>query len=334
MANQLQQYNNQTNIDNMSLNAAFDTPVVKQRFESVLKGKEDQFIATLLSVVKNNHMLAKATNSSIMTAAMTAATLDLPVDPNLGLAYIVPYNRSYKDGNSWRKVNEAQFQIGYRGLIQLAQRSGKIKGINADIVYEEEFIRFDKVSGRLELSGDYIDSGEIKGYFAYVELVNGFNKTIFWTKNKVIEHAKKYSKTFDKKTGKFKPGTPWDTEFDAMATKTLLKEIISKYTPMSIEMEKAIREDNEDSTVGSPEIKDVTQEQNDLSDLIGGQDAKAALPENTADDSAAEKPEQEQENPPQDTSYPADEIPSHEDEGNYPKASDGNLFDNLGDMMP
>lgn len=249
----------------------FNSPAVKQKFSEVLEGNGQQFVASLLSIVTNNNLLAKATNESIMTAAMKAATLKLPIEPSLGMAYVVPYNRNEKHGNTWVKINEAQFQMGYRGFIQLAQRSGQIRNINCDIVYKEEFLRYDKVYGTLHLKEEQVDSGEVEGYFASLELINGFRKMIFWKKEKVIAHAQKYSKTYDKQIGDFKPGTPWKTEFDAMAQKTLIKELLSKYAPLSIELQEAIMADNEDSNVNEVKrAKDVTPPESDnLSDLLG-----------------------------------------------------------------
>lgn len=249
----------------------FNSPAVKQKFSEVLDGNGQQFVASLLSIVTNNNLLAKATNESIMTAAMKAATLKLPIEPSLGMTYIVPYNRNEKQGNTWVKINEAQFQMGYKGFIQLAQRSGQIRNINCDIVYKEEFLRYDKVYGTLHLKEEQVDSGEVEGYFASLELINGFRKMIFWKKEKVIAHAQKYSKTYDKQIGDFKSGTPWKTEFDAMAQKTLIKELLSKYAPLSTELQEAIIADNEDSNVNEVKrAKDVTPPESDnLSDLLG-----------------------------------------------------------------
>lgn len=274
----------------------FNSPAVKQKFSEVLDGNGQQFVASLLSIVTNNNLLAKATNESIMTAAMKAATLKLPIEPSLGMAYIVPYNRNEKQGNTWVKINEAQFQMGYKGFIQLAQRSGQIRNINCDVVYKEEFLRYDKVYGTLHLTDEQVDSGEVEGYFASLELINGFRKMIFWKKEKVIAHAQKYSKTYDKQIGDFKPGTPWKTEFDAMAQKTLIKELLSKYAPLSIELQKAILADNEDSNVNEVKrAKDVTpQEPENLSDLLSApeeaEQAKDVTPlEDDAQNSATEK---------------------------------------------
>lgn len=253
-------------------NSFFKSPAVKNRIEQVVGKRAEQFTTSLLSIISNNALLAKATSESIMGAAMKAAVLNLPIEPSLGFAHVVPYNRKYKDGMRWVTVNEAQFQIGYRGLIQLAQRSGQIRNIEHGIIYEEEFLGYDKMRGTLKLTGEYVDSGNIKGYFASLELINGFYKMIFWPKEKVLEHAKKYSKTYDQKTGQFKAGTPWATEFDSMAIKTLLKELLSKYAPLSVEMQDAISADNEDLNFNqSNEIKDaelIDTDQQLLDDLM------------------------------------------------------------------
>lgn len=319
-------------------NSFFKSPAVKNRIEQVVGARSEQFTTSLLSIISNNNLLAKATSESIMGAAMKAAVLNLPIEPSLGFAYVVPYNRKYKDGNRWVTVNEAQFQIGYRGLIQLAQRSGQVRNIEHGIIYEEEFLGYDKIRGQLKLTGDYVDSGVVKGYFASLELINGFYKMIFWPKEKAYEHAKKYSKTFDNKTGDFKAGTPWATEFDSMAIKTLLKELLSKYAPLSVEMQDALEADNTDSTISTP--KDVTpQEANSLDDLIGTQNEKIDAPSNLKDvtEDLHSEPEKtltdENKAVLEDTSYPENEIPDFDQETGEIKASEGNLFDNLGDLI-
>ena len=302
MANEIAKF------DTLTPQQAFKSPAALEKFKSVLDGSEAQFVASLLSIINNNSYLAQATNTSIMNAAMKAATLKLPIEPSLGMAYVVPYNRSEKRGNTWVKINEAQFQMGYKGFIQLAQRSGQIRNINCDVVYKEEFLRYDKVYGTLHLTDEQVDSGEVEGYFASLELINGFRKMIFWKKEKVTEHAQKYSKTYDKQIGDFKPGTPWKTEFDAMAQKTLIKELLSKYAPLSIELQDAIVADNADSTISNKnEIKDVTQEPvaETLDGILG------------ASEEVTEEPKKEvinQELTTTDTKYPADEVPDFDQE--------------------
>lgn len=206
----------------------FNAPAVQQKLAEVVSGNSKQFTASLLSVVNNNSLLAKADSNSIMTAAMKAAVLNLPIEPSLGFAYIVPYK------------GQAQFQIGYRGLIQLAIRSGQVKNINAGVIYASQFVSYDPIFEELQLDLTKPATGDVAGYFASLELTNGFRKMTYWTLERVTAHGKRFSKTFT--------SGPWKTDFDAMAQKTLLKDIISKYAPLSTEMQEAVVADNEAET--------------------------------------------------------------------------------------
>ena len=231
----------------------FNAPAVKAKFQEVLKGKENEFVASLLSVVTNNNLLMKASNESIMTAAMKAAVLNLPIEPSLGQAYIVPYGR------------EAQFQLGYKGLIQLAQRSGKYKSINSGVVYKSQFISYNPLFEELEI--DFTQpQDEVIGYFAAFKLLNGFEKVTYWTKEQAYAHGKRFSKSFN--------NGPWKSDFDAMAQKTLLKQIISKYGPLSIEMEQAIVADNETENEKAAPIDVTPQETESLDDVLGNPTAE------------------------------------------------------------
>ncbi len=237
MANQLQ----------MSHKDFFNRPAVKNKFSEVVSGKSDQFITSLLSVVNNNKLLSKADNNSILTAAMKAATLNLPIEPSLGSAYIVPFK------------GQAQFQLGYKGLIELAQRSGQYKSINAGVVYKAQFKSYDPLFETLELDFSQ-PQDEVIGYFACFELLNGFRKITYWTREEVYNHGKRFSKSFG--------NGPWKTDFDAMAKKTLLKSIIGTYGPKSVDMQQAIVADNENEDEKAAPI-DVTPQEESLSDLIG-----------------------------------------------------------------
>lgn len=230
------------NFDLMAPKDAFNSPVVLDKLKSVVNGRETQFVTSLLSIVNNNSHLAKATNTSVLNAAMKAATLDLPIDPNLGFAYIVPYG------------SEAQFQLGYKGLIQLAQRSGQIVKLNAGEIYASQFKGYNPLTEDLEVDMTVLPKSneEVAGYFAFMRLSNGFEKTLFWTKDRVLAHGKKYSRSFSGKS------SPWQTDFDAMARKTVLKQLLSTYAPLSIEMQQAIIDDNVDSNIQNNGAKDVT----------------------------------------------------------------------------
>ena len=200
---------------------------VQERFEKMLGKKSAGFLSSLLTLVNNNNLLQKANPTSVLAAAATAASLDLPVNPSLGLAWIVPYG------------NGAQFQLGYRGAIALAMRSGQMKSIVMTEVYEGECKCWNRFTETFEF-GDRV-SDSIIGYYARFETVNGFVKATFWTKEEVLKHAKRFSKSFNR--------GPWQTDFDAMAKKTVLLSIIKTYAPMSIEMQSAFESDGKVATV-------------------------------------------------------------------------------------
>lgn len=212
----------------------------KRKFEEVLGKKANSFVGSLLSLVGSTN-LKNVDSNSVMTAAMKAATLDLPIEPSLGFAYVIPYAR------------EAQFQIGYKGLIQLAIRSGQVTKLNAGPVYKNQFVKYDSLFEELEIDFSKPQGDEVAGYFASMELVNGFRKIIYWNKEKVVAHGKRFSKSFNRST------SPWQTDFDAMATKTVLKSMLSTYAPLSTEMQQALVADNEEIAQ-----KDVTPETEDF----------------------------------------------------------------------
>lgn len=208
-------------IDNFLSNS-----MAKEKFEQVLDKGANGFIVSLTSLVKNNSMLNQADPKTVMAAAMTAATLKLPINPSLGLAYIIPYGHRDKNGNY---VVEAQFQMGYKGFVQLAERTGQYRTINATVIREGEIEDIDIITGEIK-RGKRI-SDKVVGYAAYIKFVNGFEKTLYMSKEDMTAHAKKYSQSFQKGFG------PWKDNFDAMAQKTVLKQLISKYGIMSIDMQ-------------------------------------------------------------------------------------------------
>lgn len=212
---------------------------VRGKFQEMLGKRATSFITSVLQIVASNKLLAKAEPHSVYHAAAAAATLDLPLNNNLGFAYIVPYNESSQDkqGN-WITVQVAQFQMGYKGFIQLAQRSGQYKLINAVDVREGELIGKNLLTGELvfkwEQDEEKRDALPIIGYVSYFELLNGFSKMIYMSVKKLKSHAQRYSKTYQKNKGK------WIDDFESMALKTVLKLNISKYGPLSVDMQKAI----------------------------------------------------------------------------------------------
>lgn len=208
---------------------------IKSKFTEILGQKGVGFISSVLSVVSSNNLLKDADQNSIYTAALLAASLDLPINQNLGLAYIVPYNAKQPDG-TYKQV--AQFQLSYRGFVQLAQRSGQFLTINSTDVKEGEIAEFDRMSG--EMKFNWIEDSKLRivkktiGYLSYFKLQNGFTNTLYMTVEELEAHAKKYSQTYKK----YGTGL-WKDEFDAMCKKTVTKLNLSKNAPLSVEMQKA-----------------------------------------------------------------------------------------------
>lgn len=199
-----------------TLKGMLEMPAYKNKFNEMLGKKAAGFISSIIAVANNNKLLAKAEPSTVIGAAAQAAMLDLPINQSLGFAYIVPYKGA------------AQFQLGYKGYIQLAQRSGQYVDIGAKTVFEGELEYENRLLDKFkfgERTGD-----KVIGYLAYFRLTNGFEKMLFMELDEMIAHAKKYSKSYSGGTEK------WGlAEFDVMAEKTVLKRLLSKYGPLSIE---------------------------------------------------------------------------------------------------
>jgi recombination protein RecT len=190
---------------------------------------------------------------TIISAAAVAASLDLPVNPSLGFAHIVPY----KDNKEGRVI--AQFQLGWRGFNQLAMRSGQYKTMNVTQVYEGELIKYNRITGDMEFNLEGKTSDVVVGYVAYFKLLNGFEKYWYMTKEEAQKHGKRYSKSYE--------SGQWTKDFDAMAKKTVIKMLLSKFGILSIEMQKAIETDQavikED---GTPEYIDSNNSADELGD--------------------------------------------------------------------
>ena len=209
----------------LSIDNWIESENIKQKFREVLNEGAPAFVTSLLSLVKSTPQLAAADPKTVISAAMTAATLKLPINPNLGFAYIVPYK------------DTATFQMGYKGYIQLAMRTGQYKTINASVVYEGQIEDVDFVTG--EIIRGKKKSDKVVGYVAYFELINGFSKIVYMSHEEMLHHAMTYSQAYkyDKKSGK--KSSVWSTNFEAMGLKTVLKQLISKYGIMSIDMQGA-----------------------------------------------------------------------------------------------
>lgn len=209
----------------------------KKLLENTLKENAGAFSASILDLYNTDRTLQQCDPRAVFGECLKAASLKLPINKQLGFAYVVPY----KSGG----VTLPQFQIGYKGLIQLALRTGAYRYINAGAVYEGEFKSTDKLTGEVDLSGEKI-SDDVVGYFAYIETTNGFKKALYWTKDKVTGHAVKYSKSYKSTNG------AWATNFDEMAIKTVLRNLLSHYGYMSVEMANAF--EAEDNAVTAAEV--------------------------------------------------------------------------------
>lgn len=218
--------------DPKSIKAYVSDAKIRQKFEEVLGKKTQGFLASVMQVA-NQPQLKGAVPATVINAAMMAATLDLPINNNLGFAYIVPYKRKFKDAQGkWSESLEAQFQMGYKGFIQLAQRSGQFARIAATPVYEGQLISANPLLG-YEFDWTIPNQGEAIGYVAFFKLLNGFTAELYMSTADVKKHAGKYSQSF-----KYGSGV-WKDNFESMALKTVTKLLLSKQAPLSIEMQTA-----------------------------------------------------------------------------------------------
>lgn len=246
-------------------------PSYRDRFNEIMGKRAPQFMASIINA-SAQYTLRDCEPKSVIAAACVAATLDLPIDKNLGFAHIVPY----KTGG----VKIAQFQMGYKGIIQLALRSGQYQRLNAGPVNKEVFVGYDEV-GEPRLDWTKFDAikatAEPAGYFAAWRLVNGFTKSVYWPKDVVESHAQRYSQAYraDKKD------SPWFTDFPGMATKTVLMNGLRKWGILSVEMQKAIEHDQGIQQDVDAPVKFIDGQlipeggDPDLTDILGGSERES-----------------------------------------------------------
>ncbi|HFD2032853.1 recombinase RecT [Clostridium perfringens] len=224
-----------------------ENPSIKKRFEGVLKEKAPQYMSSIVNLVNSDTNLQKCDGMSVIASCMVAATMDLPVDKNLGYAWVVPYG------------SRAQFQMGYKGYIQLALRTGQYKAINVVEIREGELVSWNPLTEEIEVDFSKRESDAVIGYAGYFKLINGFEKTVFWTKEEVNNHANKFSKTINSKN------SVWKSNFDAMAKKTVLRNLLSKWGILSIEMQKAYTAD--EGLINKELMDDVENVQANIEDI-------------------------------------------------------------------
>lgn len=248
MTNQNQQV--QAPVKPKTLRELFNNPIIKTKIEQLVGKNSATFATSVMQIANSNTMLRTADPTSIFNAACMAATLNLPLQNGLGFAYIVPFKN-----NKERKV-EAQFQIGYKGFIQLAQRSGQFKRLVALPVYKKQLLKKDFINGfEFDWEQEPEKDENPIGYYAYFKLVNDFSAELYMSHDDIVKHAQRYSQTFKKGFG------VWHDNFEAMALKTVMKLLLSKQAPLSVEMQQAVLADQ-------AVVKDVENQEFNYTDNI------------------------------------------------------------------
>lgn len=227
----------------------------QQQLRATLKDNAGTFCTSLMELVSGDDKLLQCKPVALMAEAVKAASLHLPLNKQLGYAYLVPFNIT--DKKTGQKVMTPTLVIGYKGILQLALRSGKYSNINADVVYEGEFQGYDKLSGSINLNGERTSDGVV-GYFAYFQMTNGFTKMLYMTKREMMHYAKtyspslKFSKLTEEQMGQMadfqakngpRAGVGWENDVNTMAVKTVLRRLLSKWGYLSIEMQNAMASD-------------------------------------------------------------------------------------------
>lgn len=227
-----------------TLQQLMNSGAVVKKMNDVLgsEKKASSFISSVISVSQNNKLLRNAEPMSILSSAMVAATLDLPVVPTLGMAYLVPYK------------GVCSFQIGYKGILELAMRSGEFRNIIDEVVYDGQLVKKNKFTGEYVFDEDSIkldDKGQAKpiGVMARFDLINGYSKTIYWSLEEIEAHAKRFSQAY--RSGY---DSPWKSDFWQMAKKTVLKSLLNKYAPKSVAMQTALKFDQSKVNLNSNDI--------------------------------------------------------------------------------
>lgn len=220
------------NSNRKQMKALIANPELVDRMNNMLGQNTGTFLASVLDLYTSDATLCKCNPNEVMQEAMKAAALHLPVVKSLGFAYIVPF----KDKNG---IQHPNFVLGYKGYIQLCMRTGHYKTINAGAIYEGEKVIDNRITGEVRIEGEATSDKAI-GYFAHFSTINGFEKTEYWSKERVIRHASAKSKSWKIQS------SPWHTDFDAMAEKTLLRHLLSRYGELSVEIINALTNDTED----------------------------------------------------------------------------------------
>ena len=280
----------------LELKKILNADSVQEQFKNALGKNASTFVASVIDLYNSDSKLRECNPTQVVMEALKAAVLHLPINRSLGFAYIIPFNNGYpkkdqygremigQDGKKiWEKKMEPTFQLGYKGYIQLAMRTGQYRTINADVVYEGEVRQVSKLTGEIAFDGEK-KSDKVAGYFCYFELLNGFSKTLYMTVDQMAKHAKKYSKGIKKEVTveqlKALADMPvstddsktvgWLGNFHSMGVKTVVRNLLSKYGYLSVEMQTAISDDlRSEEWADANEIKDNDQDGQKLLTMNG-----------------------------------------------------------------
>ena len=285
MANEVVKSNQGNN--KITFSAFMTSGAVTQKINSIVGNEKDgaKFITNIVASVQANPTLKECSNQSILSCALVAHSLNLSANPSLGQIYMIPFN------NKNTGMKEAQIQLSYKSYIQLAIRSGYYKKINALAIKEGELIKYDPLNEEIEVklieNEVERENKPIMGFYAMFEYINGFKKCIYWSNEKMLSHADKYSQSFNKKTMQdiinnkisqnemWKYSSPWYSKYEDMGIKTVLKQLLSKYGILSIEMQEAIEKDQavikED---GTPVYVDNDNDYYEITDVVEENDDK------------------------------------------------------------
>lgn len=233
MANEIKKIEEKNITKTQEMNRLLQNKGVNQMFQNALQNNAGPFISSLIDLYNGDDYLQKCDAKEVMMEALKAATLNLPINKNLGFAYIVPYK------------GKATMTIGYKGYMQLAMRTGQYQALNAGCIFEGMELKQNYLAGTFEIIGSP-KSNEVTGYFAYFKLINGFEKAIYMSKAEIEAHAKRYSQSYGSKY------SPWTNEFDSMGQKTVMLRLLKRYGVLSTEMQQAIM--NETDQVFEEEV--------------------------------------------------------------------------------
>ena len=291
-----------------------NAPSVMEQFKNAMAKNAPTFVASVIDLYNSDSNLQLCEPKAVVMEALKAAVLHLPINKALGYAYIIPFNNSKKvkdehGQDRWVKVMEPTFQVGYKGYIQLAMRTGQYRTLNADVVCEGEVRKVSKLTGEIAFDGEKI-SDKVIGYFCYFELLNGFSKTLYMTVEQMAKHAKRYSKGLKKDVtieqllavaampvaddGKV---VGWLGNFHSMGIKTVVRNLLSKYGYLSVEMQNAFADDlrgedySDAQEVTGSDIKPTLVIDGSNAQVVGEAPATAALPEATQQGGGIPDPE-------------------------------------------